>query len=96
MEEYIYIENYIKLTQTEKGDFLGFMMQKFHNESIDQVLVFSEESLLMSFFKEVDIFAVYECVEKYFKGNEDIKIDIANREDKKRLVLTYANKTINI
>lgn len=98
--EYIYIDNYIKLSKEKKINFLKFL-DKFSSFNIsNQNIIFSEESIILEFMKGSNINDIYTSIKDYFKSIEYIKVDTIQKTFNKsnNTVLTFkgSNKKIII
>ena len=88
--KYIYIENYIQLSQKQKISFFNFLLASNEFKILHQEIIFEEESIMLKLDNKIDITNSKEAIEEYFKINnvENINIEIVKKHN------TKSNKTI--
>ena len=77
--KYIYIENYLKISQEQKKNFLNFMNKCRDFKVSNEKIVFSEESLILGFLKDSDTQEAYSYFKEFFKDLKDINVDIIKK-----------------
>jgi hypothetical protein len=93
--KYLYIENYMQLSNTQKVSFL----EKLKDIKVSSLeMIFSEGSLLVSFLEEKDKNKAYSKISNFFSGIKNIKIDFVEKlllkGDKK--VISFKDKDLSI
>lgn len=91
--EYIYIENYLKIAQSQKQSFLNFMNKSKEFQVSNQKIIFCEESLLIGFLDKSNINKAYMSFKNFFKDFREVKIDIITKIISKsnHTILTFLN-----
>ncbi len=91
--EYIYIENYLKVEQSQKQSFLNFINKSDEFKVSNQKIIFCEESLLVGFLDKSNISKAYMGFKDFFKDLSEIKIDIITKIISKsnHTILTFVN-----
>ena len=74
--EYIYIENYLKIAQSQKQIFLNFINKSKEFQVSNQKIIFCEESLLIEFLDKSNINQAYNNFKEFFIDLRDIKVKI--------------------
>ena len=91
--EYIYIENYLKIAQSQKQSFLNFINKSKEFQVSSQKIIFCEESLIVEFLDKSNINNAYNNFKEFFKDFRDIKVDIITKIISKsnHTILTFLN-----
>ncbi|MCK5110987.1 MAG: hypothetical protein KAQ94_05650 [Arcobacteraceae bacterium] len=91
--KYVYIENYVKISQQQKIKFLNFMNKCKDFKVSNQKIIFSEESLILEFLKDSDTKKAYSYSNDFFKDLEDIKVDMIKMtfDQSNQMILTFNN-----
>ncbi len=91
--EYIYIENYLKIAQSQKQIFLNFINKSKEFQVSNQKIIFCEESLLIEFLDKSNINQAYNNFKEFFKDFRDIKVEIITKIISKsnHTILTFLN-----
>jgi len=91
--KYIYIENYLKIAQSQKKSFLEFINKSQEFQVSNQKIIFCEESLLIGFLEKSSISKAYANFKEFFKDISEIKVDIISKTISKsnHTILTFLN-----
>jgi len=98
--QYIYIENYLELTQKEKISFFGFLKKSKELKMIDQEMIFEEEAIMLRFENNIDINSIKYMIQEYFTQNSirNVNIEIVKKHNTKfdKIILTFINTNKHI
>jgi len=99
---YIFIENYLELSQGQKISFFRFMEKHKEFKIIRQELIFEEEAIMLRFEDSLDIYNIQIIIIEYFNKSkiENVNIEIVKKHTTKfdKIILTFikTNKHILI
>jgi hypothetical protein len=98
--KYIYISNYVKMTQEKKGKFLNFMNRCKDFKVSNSDIVFAKDALVLGFLQDSNIQKAYSYFNDFFEDVKEVHIDLVNKSfnNKNQMILTFnnSNKQIKI
>ena len=91
--QYVYIENYVKISRETKEKFLNIMNRCKEFKVLNEKVIFSEEALILGFLDGSNIQKASEYFKDFYKNIKDIHIDIVKQSFDKRdnMILTFNN-----
>lgn len=91
--KYIYIANYVKISQEKKSKFLNFMNRCKDFKVSNNDIVFAKDALVLGFLRDSNIQKAYSYFKDFFQDIKEVHIDLVRKSfnDKNQMVLTFAN-----
>lgn len=98
--EYLYIDNYMQLSNNEKQSFLSFLQKHKEFKVASLEMVCSEGALILGFLNDRDTNRAYENLTGFFERAKNIKIDFIKKLSSKNTytVLSFSqdNRRIRV
>jgi len=98
--KYIYIENYLELTQKQKMSFFNFLEKSKELKLINQEMIFEEEAIILRFENNINLNSIKDMIQEYFTKNniKNINTQIVKKHNTKfdKVILTFINTNKHI
>ena len=98
--KYIYIENYLELTQKQKMSFFIFLEKSKELKLINQEMIFEEEAIILRFENNINLNSIKDMIQEYFTKNniKNINTQIVKKHNTKfdKVILTFINTNKHI
>lgn len=91
--KYIYIANYVKISQERKSKFLNFMNRCKDFKVSNNDILFAKDALVLGFLQDSNIQKAYNYFKDFFQDIKEVHIDLVRKSfnDKNQMILTFAN-----
>lgn len=98
--KYVYIENYLKITQEQKSKFLNFMNRCKEFKVSNSDITFAKDSLVLGFLEDSNVQKASEYFKEFFQDIQNVHIDLVNKSfnNTNQIILTFngSNKQIKL
>ena len=98
--QYIYIDDYLQLSQKQKISFFGFLEKSDELKMIDQEIIFEEEAIMLRFENNLGMNSIKYMIQEYFTQNSirNVNIEIVKKHNTKfdKTILTFINTNKHI
>jgi len=97
--KYIYIDNYLTITQEQKSKFLNFMNRCKDFKVSNDEIAFAKDALVLGFLKDSNVQKAYSYFTDFFEDVKEVHIDLVKKTfNNNQMILTFnnSNKQIKI
>ena len=96
--KYIYISNYLKITQEQKSKFLNFMNRCKDFKVSNNEIAFAKDGLVLGFLRDSNMQKAYSYFTDFFEDVKEVHIDLVKKSftNDNKMILTFNNSNQQI